>query len=633
MISDYDRHLFNEGTHFRSYRFLGAHACRQDGVAGWTFAVWAPNARRVSVVGDFNSWQGCGHRMRMMRGSGIWQLFIPGLSAGELYKYEITAKDGTRRLKADPCARHAELRPGTASRLYDEDGYAWRDGDWQERRRAAGLSIQQPLAVYEVHLGSWRRKPGGGFYSYRELAGMLPAYVAEMGFTHVELLPLAEHPYDGSWGYQATGYFAPTSRYGGPAELKGLIDEFHRQGIGVILDWVPGHFGKDDHGLRLFDGTALYESGYSQLAENRDWGTLNFDFCRPQVWSFLISNALYWLEVFHIDGLRVDAVANMVYRDYGKKEGEWLPNRHGGRENLEAVAFLKKLNEAVHQYYPQAQVIAEESTTWPSVTKPVYLGGLGFDYKWNMGWMNDILKYMACEPGRRAHVHNLLTFSLMYAFSENFLLPLSHDEVVHGKKSLLDKMPGDYWQKFAGLRAFYGYFMAHPGKKLLFMGGEFGQFIEWNEQQELDWLLLDFDLHRRLRQWVRDLNHYYRANPPLWQEDTDWRGFEWIDCQDAEQSMISFLRKTRSGAWVIAVCNFTPTVRHGYQLGVPAAGVYREVLNSDERQYGGSGQSNTEVVAQEAACHGRRFSITIMVPPLSTVYWQCVPQREEEAYA
>ncbi len=481
-ISDYDQYLFHEGRQFRSYRMLGAHIDVQDGTAGVRFAVWVPGAREVRVVGDFNSWNGEKHQMRVVPDSGVWHLFVPGLATGSAYKYEIIGRDGQLRQKADPYAFWAELRPGTASRVFPLDGYRWRDDDWQSGGRTTG-GVTQPLTIYEVHLGSWRRKGDGSFYSYRDLAGELVDYVAEMGFTHVELLPPAEHPYDGSWGYQATGYYAPTSRHGSPDDFKYFVDECHFRGIGVIVDWVPGHFCKDDHGLRLFNGEPLYESGFSGLAENKGWGTLNFDFCRPEVWSFLIGNALYWLDVFHVDGLRVDAVANMLYRDYGKKAGEWLPNRYGGRENLEAVEFCKKLNEVVHQYYPKALVIAEESTTWPLLTRPVYLGGLGFDYKWNMGWMNDSLKYVALNPIHRQWEHHLLTFSFLYAFSENFLLPLSHDEVVHGKKSLLDKMPGDYWQKFANLRAYYGYFMAHPGKKLLFMGGEFGQFTEWSEER------------------------------------------------------------------------------------------------------------------------------------------------------
>ncbi|MDR3590001.1 MAG: 1,4-alpha-glucan branching protein GlgB [Negativicutes bacterium] len=618
-ISDYDQYLFHEGRQFHSYRMLGAHLAVQDGADGVRFAVWAPNVQAVRVVGDFNLWNGDKHVMRPLPDSGVWQLFVPGLGTGTVYKYEIIDQNGVRKQKADPYAFWAELRPGTASRVFPLDGYQWRDEAWQSGDRTTGR-ITQPLSIYEVHLGSWRRKPDGGFLSYRELADELVNYVADMGFTHIELLPPAEHPYDGSWGYQITGYYAPTSRHGTPDDFRYLVDECHLRGIGVIVDWVPGHFCKDDHGLRLFNGEPLYESGYSGLAENKGWGTLNFDFCRPEIWSFLIGNALYWLDVFHIDGLRVDAVANMLYRDYGKKAGEWLPNRFGGRENLEAVEFCKKLNEVVHQDYPKALVIAEESTTWPLLTRPVYLGGLGFDYKWNMGWMNDSLKYIAFDPIHRQWEHHLLTFSFLYAFSENFLLPLSHDEVVHGKKSLLDKMPGDYWQKFANLRAYYGYFMAHPGKKLLFMGGEFGQFTEWSEARELDWSLLGFDMHTKLKDYVKDLNHNYRDDQAFWLADDSWKGFEWIDCQDYQQSIIAFLRKSNSGEATVVLSNFTPVVRHGYRVGVPKAGRYREVLNSDDQQYGGSGQTNGELATEEKNWHNQPYSLCLTVPPLATVY-------------
>jgi len=618
-ISEYDQYLFHEGRHFRSYRMLGAHLYVQGGVSGVRFTVWVPNVQEVRVIGDFNLWQGDSHVMLPVPDSGIWQLFVPGLGTGTIYKYEIISRDGEAKQKADPYAFWAELRPGTASRVFPLDGYHWQDDAWQGGKRTTG-GVNQPLAIYEVHLGSWRRKADGAFYSYRELAGELVDYVAAMGFTHIELLPPAEHPYDGSWGYQITGYYAPTSRHGSPDDFKFFVDQCHLRGIGVILDWVPGHFCKDDHGLRLFTGEPLYESGFSGLAENKGWGTLNFDFCRPEIWSFLIGNALYWFDVFHIDGLRVDAVANMLYRDYGRKAGEWMPNSHGGRENLEAVEFCKKLNEAVHKDYPKALVIAEESTTWPLLTRPVYLGGLGFDYKWNMGWMNDSLKYIALDPIHRQWEHHLLTFSFLYAFSENFLLPLSHDEVVHGKKSLLDKMPGDYWQKFAGLRAFYGYFMAHPGKKLLFMGGEFGQFTEWSEERGLDWPLLEFEMHAKLKSYVEGLNRYYRNDPAFWEADDSWKGFEWIDCQDYRQSIIVFLRKSGSGEATMVLSNFTPVVRHEYRVGVPQAGRYREVFNSDAQQYGGSGQQNGELVTEERRWHNQPYSLCVTVPPLATIY-------------
>jgi 1,4-alpha-glucan branching enzyme len=619
MISDYDRYLFHEGSHFQSYRMLGAHLTVRDGISGVRFAVWAPNALEVRVVGEFNCWQGKGHLMQRLGDSGIWELFVPSIVTGTVYKYEITTREGKRKLKADPYAFWAEVRPGTASKVFPLDDYNWQDDRWREGKPAAG-GVCQPLSIYEVHLGSWRRNPDGTLYSYRQLADELVDYVADLAFTHIEVLPLAEHPFDGSWGYQATGYYAPTSRYGNPDDFKYFVNKCHERGIGVIMDWVPGHFCKDDQGLRLFDGRPIYESGFSGLAENLGWGTLNFDFSRPEVWSFLIGNALYWLDIFHVDGLRADAVANIMFRDYGKQPGEWLPNRFGGKEDLEAIEFIKKLNEVVHQYYPQALVIAEESTAWPMLTRPVYLGGLGFDYKWNMGWMNDALRYISLDPVYRKWEHNLLTFSLLYAFSENFLLPLSHDEVVHGKKSLLDKMPGDYWRKFANLRAFYGYFIAHPGKKLLFMGGEFGQFSEWSEARELDWRLLDFEMHANMKQYVRDLNRYYRQDPTFWQVDDNWQGFEWIDCHDYCQSIISFLRKSKDGEFTVVLCNFTPVVRHDYRIGVPKPGRYREVFNSDLSRYGGSGVGNSDLVADETAWHNQPCSVSVTVPPLATIY-------------
>jgi len=619
MISDYDRYLFHEGSHFQSYRMLGAHLTVRDGIAGVRFAVWAPNALEVGVVGEFNGWQGKGHLMQGLGDSGIWELFVPSIATGMVYKYEIVTRDGERKLKADPYAFWAEVRPGTASKVFSLDDYNWQDDRWREGKLAVG-GICQPLSIYEAHLGSWRRNPDGTFYSYRQLADQLVDYVADLAFTHIEVLPLAEHPFDGSWGYQATGFYAPTSRYGNPDDFKYFVNKCHERGIGVIMDWVPGHFCKDEQGLRLFDGCPIYESGFPGLAENQGWGTLNFDFSRPEVWSFLIGNALYWLDIFHVDGLRADAVANMMFRDYGKQPGEWLPNRYGGKEDLEAIDFIKKLNEVAHQYYPQALVIAEESTAWPLLTRPVYLGGLGFDYKWNMGWMNDTLRYISLDPVYRKWEHNLLTFSFLYAFSENFLLPLSHDEVVHGKKSLLDKMPGDYWQKFANLRAFYGYFMSHPGKKLLFMGGEFGQFSEWSEERELDWMLLDFEMHANLKRYVRDLNRYYRQDPTFWQADDNWQGFEWIDCHDYCQSIISFLRKSKDGEFTVVICNFTPVVRHDYRIGVPKPGRYREVFNSDLSRYGGSGVENPDLVAEETAWHNQPCSVSVTVPPLATIY-------------
>jgi len=630
LLSDYERYLFHQGRNFRSYLSLGAHLAEQDGTAGVRFAVWAPNAREVRVAGDFNGWRGHDHIMGREADSGIWSIFIPALQPGSLYKYEIITWDGHIFLKADPFAFAAECRPGTASRVVSLDGYNWQDGGWLARQ-AAESSYSRPMLIYEVHLGSWRRNSDGSFLSYRQAADQLIEYAADMGYTHLELMPLAEHPFDGSWGYQATGYYAVTSRYGSPQDFMYFVDRCHQRGLGVILDWAPGHFCKDDHGLRLFDGTPLYEGPDPLKNENRQWGTANFDLSRPEVWSFLISNAVFWLDVFHIDGLRVDAVANMLYLDYGREQGEWRPNRYGGRENIDAVDFLKKLNETVLQYYPRALMIAEESTAWPQVSRPVYTGGLGFNYKWNMGWMNDLLRYMQTDPIHRQWIHHQLTFSLMYAFAENFILPLSHDEVVHGKKSLLDKMPGDYWQKFAGLRAFYLYMMTHPGKKLLFMGGEFGQFIEWNERQQLDWHLLDYDMHARLRRYVRDLNWFYRQRPDWWELDCDWRGFEWIDCQDYSQSIVIYLRKAASSAQCsIIICNFTPVVRAGYRVGVPARAGYREVFNSDWEMYGGSGQCNSGIIqCQPVPWHTRQQSIVVKIPPLAAIVLEADEQEQD----
>ena len=614
-------YLFHEGSNYRSYQMLGAHEIQEGKTAGVRFAVWAPNAREVRVVGDFNSWDGTSHVMNRVAKSGLWTLFIPGIAAGTVYKYEMITAGGTGTLKADPYAFRAEVRPQTASIVYNLAGYDWQDSDWQRRTKATPV-YERPVLIYEVHLGSWQRGADGQFLTYRDMAGKLVDYVAEMGYTHIEFMPLGEYPFDGSWGYQATGYYAVTSRYGTPHDFMYLVDRCHARGIGVIMDWAPGHFCKDDHGLRRFDGTALYEYGDGQRAENVGWGTANFDLGRPEVLSFLISNALFWLEVYHIDGLRVDAVANMLYLDYGKENGHWSPNRYGGNGNLEGMAFLRKLNEAVFRYYPAAMMIAEESTSWPMVSWPTNVGGLGFNFKWNMGWMNDMLRYMAEQPIHRKWYHNLVTFSFMYAFSENFVLPLSHDEVVHGKKSLLGKMPGDYWQKFANLRAFYAYWMAHPGKKLLFMGGEFGQFIEWKYDDSLDWHLLEYPMHRMLHDYVRALNAQYQAEKPFWQVDFDWKGFEWIDCNDSMQSVISFIRRGKDpDAFIIAVCNFTPVVRYHYRIGVPAAGKYREVFNSDRQEYGGSGVVNAVPLdTQNIEWHGRPVSLELTLPPLSTIY-------------
>jgi 1,4-alpha-glucan branching enzyme len=619
-ITSTEVYLFNEGSHCRSYQVLGAHLTVEAGTPGVRFAVWAPNASQIRVVGDFNGWQGSDHQMSRVESSGIWQLFVPGIGEGILYKYEITGPDGQVFLRADPYAFWAECPPATASKVCRLSGYEWGDGEWQAAK-GEGL-YRKPTLIYEVHLGSWRRKPTGEVLTYRELAEELVEYAADMGYTHIELLPVMEHPFGGSWGYQSTGYFAATSRYGTPQDFMYFIDRCHQRGLGVIVDWVPGHFCKDCHGLWRFDGTALYESGWPERGENRQWGTANFDFGRREVWSFLISNAIFWLDAYHIDGLRVDAVANMLYLDYGKQEGEWIPNYYGGNGNLDAIEFLKKLNMAVFKHYPATLMIAEESTSWPMVTWPVDVGGLGFNFKWNMGWMNDMLRYMSMEPVHRKWSHNLITFSFMYAFSENFVLPLSHDEVVHGKKSLLDKMPGDYWQKFANLRLLYGYMMAHPGKKLLFMGGEFGQFIEWNYEQSLDWHLLDYELHAKLHDYVGQLNRLYKQEPSLWQLDYGWQGFAWIDPHDYSQSVISFMRKAEDADdFLVIVCNFTPVVRDDYRIGVPRQGVYEEIFNSDWAVFGGSDQKNGAAIATDAlAWHNQPLSIKLRLPPLGVVY-------------
>ena len=620
-LSEYAIYLFNQGDNYRSYQMLGSHLVNFQGENGVSFAVWAPHAKSVSVVGDFNHWDGTVHVMSKCGSSGIWQIFISGMTEHTVYKYQITTAYGKIILKADPYAFCAELRPNTASKVYSLENYAWNDAAWVEQRKHYN-SYQAPMLTYEVHLGSWRRGVNGEFLSYKDMAEQLVSYVKEMNYTHIEIMPICEHPFDGSWGYQATGYFAVTSRYGEPKDFMYLVDLCHQNNIGVILDWVPGHFCRDDHGLRKFDGQPLYESPDPMLAENDEWGTTNFDYSRYEVKSFLISNAMFWLDVYHIDGLRIDAVANMLYLDYGKEDGQWKPNKHGGNGNLAAMDFLRHLNHVVFENHPNALMIAEESTSWPLMTKPVYIGGMGFNYKWNMGWMNDILKYMEFDAIYRKWNHNLITFSLMYAFSENYVLPLSHDEVVHGKKSLVEKMPGDYWQKFANLRAFYGYWMAHPGKKLLFMGSEFAQFIEWKYYDSLDWHLLEYPLHQKMHDFVKNLNAFYVEQKSLWEIDCDWKGFEWIDCHDYSKSVISFIRKTKKMQdFVIVVCNFTPEVHYGYRIGVPQSGKYLEVLNSDAREFGGSGVSNIqELNTEPISWHNQENSLVLTLPPLSTIY-------------
>lgn len=624
-ITDTDAYLYGEGTHYRTYQSMGAHPRTVNGVDGVHFAVWAPNALRVSVVGNFNRWDGRHHPMENLGSSGLWEIFMPHLTVGDLYKYEIKGKDGYLGDKADPFAFASELRPRTASVVWDNNSYEWSDTEWMKNRRGFKWA-ESPINVYEVHLGSWRRddKDHSRWLTYRELAEQLVPYVKEMGYTHVEFLPFTEHPFDGSWGYQTIGYFSPTSRFGSPNDLKFLIERFHQEGIGVILDWVPAHFPKDGHGLAYFDGTHLYEHADPRKGEHRDWGTLIFNYGRNEVRSFLLSSAMYWADVFHIDGIRVDAVASMLYLDYSREDGEWIPNEFGGRENLEAVSFLKKFNETIHQEYPGFTTYAEESTAWPMVSRPVYLGGLGFDLKWNMGWMHDTLEYFSKEAVHRKFHHNNITFSLLYAFNENFILPFSHDEVVHGKRSMLDKMPGDLWQKFANLRALYAYMYAHPGKMLMFMGCEIGQWNEWNCHESLQWHLLQWKDHVRLQKLVKDLNHLSAELGPLHQVDFSWEGFEWIDFHDSDQSIVSFIRKGKDPQDVV-VClfNFTPVVRENYRLGVPQPGFYEEILNSDAETYGGSNIGNLGgVTAEEQPWMGQNYSIQITVPPLAGVWFR-----------
>ena len=629
-LNEYDLYLFHQGTNYHAYEMLGAHFIERDGKKGVRFALWAPHAKSVSVVGDFNNWDNRVNRMIRLDDGETWEIFIEGLKSGDNYKYAILPQHGKAHImKADPYGFYSERRPNTASKLYDLDGYTWQDNDWQERKNRQS-SYSHPMLIYEVHAGSWRRN-GRKFLSYRELADKLIAYVKEMNYTHIEFMPLTEHPLDGSWGYQTTGYYAVTSRYGEPNDFRYLVDTAHQNGIGIIMDWVPGHFCKDSHGLREFDGVNLYESDNPQLSENRGWGTVNFDYGRTEVQSFLISNALFWFDEFHIDGLRIDGVANMLYLNFGREEGEWTPNRYGDTGNLEAVDFLKKLNETVFKYNPQALMMAEESTSWPLISKPVYMGGMGFNYKWNMGWMNDMLDYVSLDPIYRKWNHDKVTFSFMYAFAENFILPLSHDEVVHGKRSLIEKMPGDYWQKFAGLRCFFGYWMAHPGKKLLFMGGEFAQFIEWNEHDSLDWHLVEqYEKHSQMKNFSRALNKFYRDNKSLWQVDFDWNGFQWIDCNDNENSIVSFIRRTEDGKdYLIAVCNFTPEIREGYRIGVPDSGEYVEVFNSDAAEFGGSGVTNSTLLTENIPRHDRSHSITLTVPPLATIFLKHNPKSSK----
>lgn len=632
LLTDYDLYLFGEGNFFYAYEKLGAHPTIIDGVPGVNFAVWAPNALRVSVMGPFNGWDNRVNPMRRHEQSGVWELFIPHLPMGTHYKYAVRSRFMNYEVdKADPFGFYAEMRPSTDSRVWDIYSYEWHDDAWLAER-SQRQALDQPLNIYEVHLGSWRRVPeNNGFLSYRDLAHQLVEYAKMMGYTHLELLPITEHPYDGSWGYQTTGYFAPTSRFGNPDDFKYFVDYCHQNGIGVILDWVPAHFPRDAHGLAFFDGTHLYEHSDPRQGEHQDWGTKIFNFGRNEVRNFLISSALFWLKEYHLDGLRVDAVSSMLYLDFSREDGQWVPNRFGGRENLDAIDFIRRFNEVTHATVPGILTIAEESTSWPMTTKPTYMGGLGFDYKWNMGWMHDMLSYMQKDPIHRRFHQNQITFSLMYAFTENFVLPFSHDEVVHLKRSMLDKMPGDVWRKYANLRALYAYMTGHPGKKLLFMGQEFGQWTEWNEARSLDWHLLQWQDHQQLQRFVADLNQIYLREPALHRIDNSWEGFQWIDISDAERSIISFMR--RSGTQdehiadtIVVVCNFTPVPRYNYRVGLPQNGNYVEILNSDRREYGGSGVGNYQQVAAETlpwqSCN---YSAPFNLPPLGVIYLKVVP--------
>lgn len=621
-IGDIDEYLFSQGNHLQIYKKLGSHLMEINGVKGVAFAVWAPNAKRVSVIGSFNNWDGRIDVMRKHINCGVWDIFIPGLVEGEYYKFEIKTQADNILTKSDPLGTFAEVRPKTASIVFDINHYNWNDGEWLKYRENSN-AYDKPMSIYEVHLGSWRRKGDNGseFLTYREFADRLVPYVSNMGFTHVEFLPLCEHPLDASWGYQITGLFAPTSRFGNPDDFRYMIDRFHQAGIGVIMDWVPAHFPKDGHGLAEFDGTCLYEHSDPRKGEHKDWGTKIYNYGRTEVCNLLCASALYWLKEFHIDGLRVDAVASMLYLDYSRKQGEWVPNIYGGNENLEAIAFIRKMNELVYSQTKGTATFAEESTAWPMVSRPVSAGGLGFGYKWNMGWMNDTLRYISHEPVHRKYHHGLLTFGLLYAFNENFVLPISHDEVVHGKGSMLGKMPGDEWQKFANLRAYYGFMWTHPGKKLLFMGNEFAQDWEWNSEESLRWFLLDYPMYKGMQNCVRDLNLMYKGNAPLFEEDFDSCGFEWIDHSDCDDSVISYIRKGHnSDDYLVVICNFTPVVRNNFRIGVNEACAYQEIFNSDDKSYWGSGVRNEgPKQAQNLSANGRPYSVELVLPPLSTI--------------
>lgn len=617
--TDLPIYLLKQGTNFEAYKFLGSHLTEENGIKGAVFRVWAPRAKAVSLVGDFNRWIPGATALENIDNSGVWQCFVAGLDEFTIYKYCVTTPMDEIVFKADPYAVHCETRPANCSKIYNLDGYKWHDSAWQKKKNTQKF-LDMPINIYEMHVGSWRIYADGNNFSYKELAKNLIPYLKEMNYTHVELMPMSEYPFDGSWGYQVTGYFAPTSRYGTPKDFMGFIDECHKNDIGVIMDWVPAHFPKDEFGLYRFDGTPCYEDQNPLKAEHKEWGTMVFDYARPEVQCFLISNALYWLLEYHIDGLRVDAVASMLYLDYNRKDGDWQRNKNGSNENLEAIEFLQKLNTEVFARCNNVMMIAEESTAWAKVSHPVKDGGLGFNFKWNMGWMNDMLSYMTTDPLFRAGNHNKVTFSFYYAFSENFVLPISHDEVVHGKCSLINKMPGEYDAKFAGLRTFYGYMMAHPGKKMLFMGQEFAQFSEWSEAKELDWGLLKYERHSQMQEYVKALNKLYLNTPQFWEIDFEWDGFQWIVADDNTQNVIAFIRRDTKGNEIIAVCNFAPVLRKSYCIGAPRAGTYKEILSSDSAEFGGTNIKNEPKKAVKNPMHGLDYSIELTLPPMSVIY-------------